>query len=108
MNTTALISQWSMDGANHGDTLRSAVGMNTTALIDQWTMDGAPGDLDTTHFAASDAAAVGTRGNARTNGTAYEVPILVKQPDGEDWRPLGGGDDAETPASDVAERLLGY
>lgn len=97
-NTASLISAWSMEGAE----------VNTADLIGEWSMDGLGGRLPEDIGSSADATAVATAERARLCGTAYQVPILVKDPDAEGWRPLDAGADAPEDASEIAERLLGY
>ncbi len=82
-------------------------GMNTTGLIGQWTMDGAGGDLDD-HLAPSAEPLIAPTDRPTASGTAYVIPILVKDPDDENWRPLAGSEDAAAEASELADRLLRY
>ncbi len=97
-STTNLIEEWSMDGAE----------TNTTDLIGLWSMDGALRDIDDYLGSPAEAPAIVPAERARVCGTAYDVPILVKHPEDETWRPLGAGEDGVADESDVAERLLGY
>jgi hypothetical protein len=82
---------------------------NTTDLIAAWSMEGALSSLDPTFGAAVDAPAIATAEHARVCGTAYEVPVLVKSPEDEDWIPLtGAAADDDGHASEIATRLIGY
>jgi hypothetical protein len=96
-NTASLIGAWSMEGAE----------VNTTDLIGAWSMEGSLRALPEELGSRADAPAIATAERAHLCGTAYEVPILVKDPDDESWRPLGATE-ATADASAVAERLLGY
>jgi hypothetical protein len=96
-STTNLINEWSMDGAE----------TNTTDLIGQWSMDGALGDIENLGPPA-DAPAIVPAERPTVCGTAYDVPILVRRPEDETWRPLGVSEDEVAHESDLAERLLGY
>jgi hypothetical protein len=83
--------------------------LNTTDLIGAWSMDGTRESLDGCFGSPLDAPAVATAEQARLCGTAYDVPILVKSPEDQSWRPLGRTE--EQPgggASDLASRLNGY
>lgn len=98
-NTADLISAWSMEGAE----------ANTAELIGAWSMDGAFPDLDVSFGSPADAPAIATAERARLCGTAYQVPILVKSPEDDDWLPLAESEgDAPTSTSDIAKRLIGY
>jgi hypothetical protein len=97
-STVSLIDEWSMEVAE----------ANTTDLIGLWSMDGALRDIDDCLGSPADAPAIVPAERARVCGTAYDVPILVKHPEDETWRPLGAGEDGVADESDVAERLLGY
>jgi hypothetical protein len=98
-DTAARISAWSMEGAD----------ANTTDLIAAWSMEGALRSLDPTFGAAVDAPAIATAEHARVCGTAYEVPVLVKSPEDDDWVPLAGAAvDADGDPSEIARRLIGY
>lgn len=93
-----LIDEWSMDGT----------APSTTDLISQWSMDGALRDIDDRFGSPADASATVAAECARVCGTAYEVPVLVKRPEDETWRPLGVREDGVADEPSVAERLLGY
>jgi hypothetical protein len=93
-----LIDEWTLDG-----TLT-----NTTDLIGQWSMNGIPGDFDDGFGSPADAPAIAAAERARVCGTAYDVPVLVKRPEDEVWRPLDVGEDGMADESPIAERLLGY
>ncbi len=98
MSTMNLIDEWSMDGTE----------TNTTDLIGQWSMDGALGDIDDRFGSPADAPAIVAAEHARVCGTAYDVPVLVKRPEDEIWRPLGVSEDRVADEPSFAERLLGY
>jgi hypothetical protein len=98
MSTMSLIDEWSLDGTQ----------TNTTDLIGRWSMDGAPRDIDDRFGSPADAPAIVAAEHARVCGTAYDVPVLVKRPDDETWRPLGASEDATADEPSFAERLLRY
>ena len=81
---------------------------NTTDLIGRWSMDGALGDIEDRFGSPADAPAIVPAERPTVCGTAYDVPILVKRPEDETWRPLGVSEDGVADESDFAERLLGY
>lgn len=92
-----LIGAWSMEGAE----------ANTADLIGAWSMEGAS-DLDRRLASPSDAPAAATAERAHLCGTAYDVPILVKSPGDDAWRPLAESQGEATRPSDIAQRLIGY
>lgn len=98
MSVMNLIDDWSMMGTQ----------TNTTELIGQWSMDGALRDIDDHFGSQADAPAIVAAERARVCGTAYNVPVLVKRPEDEIWRPLGVSEDGVTDEPCLAERLLGY
>jgi hypothetical protein len=98
MSTMNLIDEWSMEGTQ----------ANTTDLIGRWNMDGAPRDIDDRLGSPADAPAIVAAEHAKVCGTAYDVPVLVKRPEDETWRPLAVGEDAAADEPSFAERLLGY
>ena len=97
-STMSLIGEW-----NLADTET-----NTTDLIAQWSMDGTLRDLDDRFGSLADAPPIVPAERATVCGTAYDVPVLVKRPEDESWRPLGVSEDGVAEESDVAERLLSY
>jgi hypothetical protein len=97
-NTTTLIDEWNMDVAE----------TNTRDLIGLWSMDGALPDIEDRLGPPADAPAIVPAERARVCGTAYDVPILVKHPDEQTWRPLRTSADGVADEFGVAERLLGY
>jgi hypothetical protein len=97
-STTSLIGEWSLVDTE----------ANTTDLIGQWSMDGTLRDGDAHFVSLADAPPIVPAERATVCGTAYDVPILVKRPDDESWRPLDVSEDGIADESDVAERLLAY
>jgi hypothetical protein len=97
-STTSLIGEWSL-----ADTKT-----NTTDLIGQWSMDGALSDIEDRFGSPGEPPAIVPAERPTVCGTAYDVPVLVKRPEDETWRPLGVSEDGVADESDVAERLLGY
>jgi hypothetical protein len=93
-----IIHDWSLDGTQ----------ANTTALIGQWSMDGTPCDIEDRFGSPTDAPAIVAAEHARVCGTAYDVPVLVKHPDDDVWRPLGASEDGVADEPSFTERLLGY
>jgi hypothetical protein len=76
-----------------GHTLSQAV--NTTALITHWSMEGARRDLDVRFGSAVDIlATVSEQSRESTDDEASEAPsapsrpLMVKQAGDDDWEPL--------------------
>lgn len=73
------------------DTVRA---VNTTNLITQWTMEGAGRDLGRTFAPAVDIVAT-VSGLASEDGidetTPASRPLLLKSADGSEWLPLAAG-----------------
>ena len=58
--------------------------MNTTDLIREWSMDGAERDIAGRFRSAGDFRALFPGNRPKP----VHAPLLVKPTDGEDWRPL--------------------
>jgi hypothetical protein len=71
-------------------------------------MDGALRDINERLGSPVETPAIVPAEQARVCGTAYDVPVLVKRPEDQTWRPLGASGDRQADEPDVAERLLGY
>jgi hypothetical protein len=68
-----------------------ATGMNTTKLISHWSMSGARRDVAGRFRATDDIGAV-IAGNQSTPAPfVVETPFLVKGLDEDSWQPLGEG-----------------
>jgi hypothetical protein len=65
--------------------------MNTTKLITQWSMRGAPHDLGGRFRATDDIRAVIADNEPPLGPAAAASSFLIKGSDTDGWRPLGEG-----------------
>lgn len=72
--------------------------MNTTALITHWTMDGARGDLDRRFSPSVDILAAVSEltpepveAEVHMDAPAAPSPLLVKRAGDDEWQPLAVG-----------------
>ena len=70
-------------------TAGAATGMNTTKLISHWSMSGARRDIGGRFRATDDIGAVIAGNQPTPEPTAAGSSFLVKASDEEGWQPLG-------------------
>ena len=75
-------------GGEAASLMRGATGMNTTKLITQWTMSGARRDVDGRFRAIADIGALIAANQPAPEPAAAASSFLIKGADGDGWQAL--------------------